>query len=231
MLADFHSHTFLSDGVLSPIELIRRCHVSGYTVMAITDHASPSILERVVSEVRRDAELASSKWGIKVLSGVELTHVPASAIDPVARMARTLGAEIVLVHGETIVEPVESGTNLAAVKSEHVDVLAHPGLLTAEEAAIAAQNGVFLEISARKGHCLGNGRTAALALESGAKLLVNSDAHAPGDILTPGHARAVAAGAGLTDDQAEQVLLRNPEALLVRLAQKGSAIADAARMA
>ncbi|HLE81453.1 MAG TPA: PHP domain-containing protein, partial [Dehalococcoidia bacterium] len=30
---DFHTHTFLSDGVLSPIELIRRAHVKGYRVI------------------------------------------------------------------------------------------------------------------------------------------------------------------------------------------------------
>lgn len=220
MLADFHTHTFLSDGVLSPIELIRRCQVNGYTLMAVSDHASPSIIERVISEVRRDAALATEKWDIKVLTGVELTHVPAVAIDGVARMARALGAEIVLVHGETIVEPVEPGTNLAAVKSRFVDVLAHPGLLSEEEARIAADNGVFLELSARKGHCLGNGRTAALALEAGAKLLVNSDSHAPGDILTPGHARNVARGAGLTGEQSDEVLLRNPEALLLSLARR-----------
>ena len=37
---DFHTHTFLSDGVLSPIELIRRALVRGYKAMAITDHVS-----------------------------------------------------------------------------------------------------------------------------------------------------------------------------------------------
>ena len=35
---DFHTHTFLSDGVLSPMELIRRAHVRGYRAMAVTDH-------------------------------------------------------------------------------------------------------------------------------------------------------------------------------------------------
>ncbi len=222
MLADFHTHTFLSDGVLSPVELIRRCQVNGYTVMAISDHTSLSNIERVISEVRRDAELAAGQWGINVLTGVELTHVPAAAIDSTARMAKTLGAQIVLVHGETIVEPVEPGTNLAAVRSRFVDVLAHPGLLSEEEARIAAENDVFIELSARKGHCLGNGRTAALGLAAGAKLLVNSDSHAPGDILTPGHARSVAKGAGLSDEQIYQVLFQNPEALLLRLARKGS---------
>ena len=42
---DFHTHTFLSDGVLTPVELIRRAHVAGYRVIAITDHVGPGNLE------------------------------------------------------------------------------------------------------------------------------------------------------------------------------------------
>ena len=42
-------HTFLSDGVLSPVELIRRAHVAGYRVMAITDHVGAGNLEYVLN--------------------------------------------------------------------------------------------------------------------------------------------------------------------------------------
>ncbi|SVC01854.1 uncharacterized protein METZ01_LOCUS254708, partial [marine metagenome] len=45
---DFHTHTFLSDGVLSPIELIRRAIAIGYKTMAITDHVGPGNLEFVL---------------------------------------------------------------------------------------------------------------------------------------------------------------------------------------
>ena len=212
-------HTFLSDGELLPMELIRRCHVNGYTMMAITDHASPSVMERQITEAKRDAELAASKWGLKILVGVELTHVPTNAIDTSAKTAKGLGAEIVVVHGETIVEPVEPGTNLAAVKSEWVDILAHPGILSEEEAETAAMSGVFLELSCRRGHCLGNGRTAKLAISTGARLLINSDAHSPGDIITAGYARNTAIAAGLSDSQVEEVMSYNPEQLLSRLSR------------
>ena len=50
-LYDFHTHSFFSDGALLPMELIRRAHVSGYTVMAITDHASASNIEDLVEKV------------------------------------------------------------------------------------------------------------------------------------------------------------------------------------
>ena len=122
-----------------------------------------------------------------------------------------------VVHGETRVEPVEKGTNLAALHSPHVDILAHPGLLSLEEAELAAENGIFLEISARKGHCLTNGHVASLAQQTGAKLLLNSDAHGRQDLLTAPFAEAVIHGTGLDDTACRQILTINPQTLLKKL--------------
>lgn len=214
MIYDFHTHTFLSDGELGPVELIRRAEVAGYRAIAITDHAGAGNLERVIEAALRDCELASRHWKIRAIAGVELTHVPAEAIAELAQKARELGAKIVVVHGETISEPVVPGTNLATVKCSEVDILAHPGLITEEEAALAAKNGIFLELSARTGHCLCNGHIARLALEAGARLLVNSDAHAPGELLSEEFQRRIAQGAGLSEEEIETVLRTNPKALL-----------------
>lgn len=217
MLYDFHIHTFLSDGELLPTELIRRCIVNGYTAMAITDHTSDSTAERVIREVKRDALLAERHWGIDVFAGTELTHVPAGAIDEVAARAIDAGAELIVVHGETVVEPVEPGTNRAAILSGKVDVLAHPGMISPEDAKLAAERDVFLEITCRKGHSLTNGRVVQLGREAGAKFLVNTDGHAPGDLLTEKHAITVAKGAGLSDEEVEQVLYHNPKLLIERI--------------
>lgn len=217
MLYDFHTHTMLSDGELLPIELIRRCVVNGYTAMAITDHISDSTMGRIIAEVKRDAELGKRYWGIEVLAGAELTHVPAAAIAEVAEHAIAAGAEIVLVHGETVVEPVEPGTNRAAIMSGKVDVLAHPGLITVEDAQLAAERGVFLEISCRKGHCLSNGRVVALGRAAGAKFLVDTDSHTTDNILTEDFAVTVAKAAGLTDEEVDVVLYENPKLLLERV--------------
>ena len=217
MAYDFHTHTFLSDGALLPIELIRRAIVNGYEALAITDHASASNLERVIEETSRDCQLAQRLWGFLAIPGVEITHCPASSIADLAARAKRAGAAIVVVHGETLVEPVEPGTNLAAVESPDVDILAHPGLIGTEEAQMAAKQGVFLEISCRKGHCLSNGHVAQVARETGAQLLVNTDTHVPSDMLTDEFARKVALGAGLSEDEAETALRRNPQLLLARV--------------
>jgi putative hydrolase len=217
MVYDFHTHTLLSDGEFSPIELIRRALVHNYRAIALTDHTSIGELPRIIQEAAEACALARSHWNILAIPGVELTHVPAHAIAETAKKAKELGAWLVVVHGETIVEPVEKGTNLAALHSPHVDILAHPGLLSLEEAQLAAINGIFLEISARKGHCLTNGLVASLARQVGAKLLLNSDAHAAHDLLTFSLADAVAHGAGLDDTACRQMLGPNPQALVKKL--------------
>ena len=217
MIFDFHTHTFLSDGVLSPIELIRRAHARGYGVIAVTDHVGIEDQERVLRTLVAECRRASEEWGILAIPGVEITHVPKNLIAEAAQRARDHGAQIVVVHGETIVEPVEPGSNLAAIKSNSVDVLAHPGLISDEEAALAAENGVYLEISSRRGHSLTNGHVAHVGLRSGAKLVLDSDAHEPQDLLTAELALSVARGAGLSGEEASVVLQGNPSSLIGRL--------------
>lgn len=220
MVYDFHTHTSLSDGDLSPMELIRRALINNYRAIALTDHAASGSFTRIIAEVNEVCALARSYWNILAFPGIELTHIPPPAIAETAKKAKELGALIVIVHGETIVEPVEKGTNLAALHSPHVDILAHPGLISLEEARLAAVNGVFLEISARKGHCLTNGHVASLARETGAKLLLGSDTHAEQELLTVSFADAITHGAGLDDAACHQVLDVNPQALLKNLSQR-----------
>jgi len=217
MVYDFHTHTTLSDGVLLPMELIRRCIVNGYGALGISDHSSASTMGRVIREVRRDCALAHKYWGFSAFAGVELTHVPAAAVGDLAADARRMGAAFVIVHGQSPVEPVEPGTNLATVSCADVDILAHPGDLTEEEARLAAENDVFLELSARDGHSLGNGRVAAVALAAGAKLLVNSDAHTPDGLLSEEKARRVARLAGLSAPEVERAVADNPQELVARI--------------
>lgn len=211
-MIDLHTHSIYSDGELIPAELTRRAAVAGYRAMAITDHGDLSNLDLILPRICRVAADLGTAWGLTVIPGIELTHVPPATIAEVAREARRLGAKLVLVHGETIVEPVAPGTNLAALQAD-IDILAHPGLLSAEEAALAAERGICLELTTRKGHSLCNGHVAKMALVHGAKLVVNTDSHAPSDLTPLAMARKIALGAGLSEEQFEQTR-RNSEALV-----------------
>jgi putative hydrolase len=217
MVYDFHTHTFFSEGSLSPLELIYNATINNYKAIGITDHAGIGSLERLIAEVTKDCALAQAHWHIIAITGIELTLVPAAAIAETAKQAKELGAQLVVVHGENALDPIEPGTNLAAVNSPHVDILAHPGLLTLEEAKIAAANGIFIEITARKAYSARNGHIAQIARLAGTKLLINSDAHEKEELLTPALARTIAAGAGLDDHEIETALEANPRSLLQKL--------------
>jgi histidinol phosphatase-like PHP family hydrolase len=216
ILADFHTHTILSDGALLPEELLRRALVLGYTAIALTDHVGWSNCAMVAAQVVRACEHFGRYADIVPIPGVEITHVPPAGIPEVAAIARRAGARLVVVHGETPVEPVAPGTNRAAVSCPDVDVLAHPGFLTPEEAALAAQHGVFVEISGRKGHSFTNGHVVRIGRAAGVQFLIDSDAHDPGDLLTLEMARKVGLGAGLDQGELTMVMAQNPLSLIER---------------
>lgn len=205
---DLHTHSLLSDGEMLPIELIRRMAVAGYSTVAITDHVDLSNAESVLETlglVRESARL----YGVELLCGVEITHVPPAQIAGLAKKAKKSGADIVVVHGETPVEPVAEGTNHAACTCRQVDVLAHPGLITLRDARLAAENGIALEITSRGGHNRTNGHVARIAREARCLLVVDSDAHAPHDIMDKRAKFLVAKGAGLTDGECKKALSLN----------------------
>lgn len=204
-MIDLHTHSIFSDGELIPSELVRRAIVHGYTAIAITDHADYSNIGLLLEGAKK-ARYLEEEWDIQVLAGVELTHVPPRKIAPLARKAKELGAELVVVHGETIAEPVAPGTNAAAAACEDVDILAHPGLISAEDVEAAVMNDVCLELTSRNGHNRTNGHVAKLALEAGATLVVDTDTHGPDDLITDEMALKIAMGAGLSEAKAKEVL-------------------------
>ena len=180
--------------------------------MAITDHADSSNLDFIIPRIVRVAADLNRFSRTRLVPGIELTHVPPEMFEELVDQARNLGAKIIVGHGETVMEPVKRGTNLAAIRAG-VDILAHPGFITSDEATLAAEKGVFLELTGRKGHSLTNGHVARLALQTGALLAVNADAHGPGDFMTAERAEAVALGAGLDRERYEK--LRRDMAALV----------------
>ena len=214
-MIDFHTHTLFSDGELVPSELLRRAENVGCRAIAITDHGDSSNLDNIIPNIVKVCKEISGQWKIKAIPGIELTHVPPKLIPGLERDARKLGARLVIVHGETITEPVFRGTNRAALES-NIDILAHPGLISEDEVRLARANNIYLEISARKGHSLTNGHVARLAMKIGTKLVINSDAHAPGDLINLDFARCIATGAGLSDEDFRSVWL-NAEELLEKV--------------
>lgn len=211
-MIDLHTHSIFSDGVLVPSELARRAEAMGIKAIAITDHADASNLDFIIPRIVAVSEVLNQACRIRIVPGIELTHIPPSQMAALADRARSLGAKIIVAHGETIVEPVLPGTNRSALGAD-IDVLAHPGLISEEEVAMAVDKGIFLEITARKGHSLTNGHVAKLAKKLDAGLVLNTDSHEPSDLITDEQARRIVLGAGLEESDFER-MQANAESLL-----------------
>jgi len=213
-MIDLHTHSLFSDGELTPAELARRFEVAGYSALAITDHGDQSNIDLIIPRLVAFCEELNRLEGIRLIPGIELTHIRPEAIPALVSRSRKLGARLVVVHGETIAEPVAPRTNRMAIESS-VDILAHPGLITEEEVLSAKERSVTLELTSRKDHSLTNGHVARLAHRMGAPMILNSDTHAPGDIWPAARLYEIVVGAGLTKDD-YHTMMKNAESIVKR---------------
>lgn len=214
-MIDLHTHSLFSDGVLLPSELVRRAYCIGYKALAITDHVDSSNIDFVVPRIVKVIGEIRAYFDIQLIPGAEITHVPLEIIKELVTEARELGAKIVVVHGETVVEPVIKGTNRAAIEAG-ADILVHPGLISREDAISAKQMGVALEITSRRGHSFSNGHVAKTALEIGADLVISTDSHSPEDLITDDWARILLRSAGIPEDAMEKIF-ENSKKLVERI--------------
>ena len=65
MRADLHNHSYFSDGVLSPIELVRLASDAGCDLFSLTDHDTT----HGIAEAKDEAH----KLGISLVNGVEIS--------------------------------------------------------------------------------------------------------------------------------------------------------------
>jgi len=208
MRVELHSHSIFSDGDLTPSELVRRAMVLGHDAIAITDHVDISNVDIVVPAMVKAVELTNDY--IRTIPGVEITHVPPKQMDRVIKRAKELGAQWIVVHGETLNEPVIPGTNLAAVNNPDVDVLAHPGLITEDVVQRAVKNDILIEVTGRAFHNISNGHVVNVARKFGAKMVINSDCHGYNDLLDEAGAMNIALGAGMTEKEARTAVTITP---------------------
>ena len=203
-MIDLHTHSFFSDGELIPSELIRRAEAIGYKAIAITDHVDSSNIDLVVPRIVSALKKLKGFISIEAIPGAEITHAPPQIIHELVKEARHLGAKIVVVHGQTIVEPVAPGTNRAAIEA-NADILAHPGIISEEDLLLAKEKGVALEITSRKGHSLSNGYVAKEAMRFGVPLCINTDAHSPSDLITKETAICILLASGIEKNRIDSI--------------------------
>ena len=201
---NLHAHTFLSDGELLPSEVAVRYQDKGYKVIAITDHADYSNIKQAAKAIVEFCRRWPKNSGIKILPGIELTHLPPEQFKPLAALARKEGIKVIIAHGETPVEPVAKDTNRLALLAD-IDILAHPGLISDKDTQLAKERGIFLEVTSRRGHRETNAHVIEQARKFGAKLILNNDSHTPEDIISPAELIKVGLDFGLTQNEIDKI--------------------------
>jgi len=217
-MIDLHTHSLLSDGELLPTELIRRAEAIGCKAIAITDHVDSSNIDFVVPRIVSTIKKLKGFISIEAIPGAEITHVPPQIIPDLVKEARHLGAKIVVVHGETIVEPVAVGTNKAAIEA-NADIIAHPGIITTEDLLFAKEKGVTLEITSRKGHSLANGYVAKEAMRFGVPLCINTDTHSPSDLITRDVAIKILHASGIEEKRID-LIFENSKSIVEKILRR-----------
>lgn len=195
-MIDFHVHvseTFL------PAEAMRYGRAAGYRALGLLARVDGTTLPLLLPWLLQTSRQYALYTGLEVFAGVELVHIPPPILPESIAEARSLGAALVVVHGETPADNVERGTNLAAIEAG-ADILAHPGLLTDADAERAAEIGTLLELTTAPVHCLANAHVAAQAMKFGCGLLLNGNVHRKEDFASRELRQAALRGANLCPD-------------------------------
>jgi DNA polymerase (family 10) len=196
---DLHTHTGWSDGDNTIAEMIEGAAEFGHDYIAITDHATgPGMvggvgvpdgeLREQLSEIHAAAEDAAAD--IDVFAGVEANI----ADDGTISVADDLLADLDLVVASPHASLDGDGTDRLVAAAEHpaVDIVGHPtgrylnrrpGLDVDVErlASAAAEHGTALEVNANPARLDLSGGAVKTAIEAGATITINTDAHRPGD--------------------------------------------------
>ena len=92
-IIDLHTHTFASDGVLLPSELIRRAVAAGYRAIGITDHGDESNMEELLAKAVKAAKAwASAALCAATASAIWVAIASASTISALTVPALTAAA-------------------------------------------------------------------------------------------------------------------------------------------
>jgi putative hydrolase len=198
---DLHSHTDWSDGGASVIEMARAAQARGYRYLAITDH-SPRITvvnglgpERLAAQRRLIDQATQELESLTLLQGVEVDINEDGSLDEPDEALAALDLVIASPHVKLRMEPpAMTERMLRAVENPHVDVIGHPtgrrpgsrpGASYDFEAVFkkAAERGVAVEIDCDPARMDLSPELAQLAASLGCRLCLDSDAHAPDQLL------------------------------------------------
>jgi DNA polymerase (family 10) len=192
---DLHTHTRLSDGANSVLEMIRAAAEHGYEYVAITDHSQALGVAGGMpeSELRDEhaqlREIQESVPGLHVLCGVEVDIHVDNRLDCSDEFLASCDVVVASIHS-ALQRPgdVQTARLLAAIENPHVDIIGHPtGRLLGKRPGYEVELPAILDACARTRTAIEvSGQPERLdldadairaAIERGVLLCLNTDAH------------------------------------------------------
>ena len=193
---DLHTHTKWSDGANSTEDMIKAAIKLGYDYIAITDHSKSEHIangldeKRLVKYIAEIQKLKKKYSGrIRVLSGSEVSIMADGKLDYADKYLKQLDWVVASVHSR-FKQPRAEMTKriLTAVENKHVNALGHPTGRKIHEREpydvdmdkvikAAKANKVALEVNSHPIRLDLKDLHIRSAVEQGAKLVINTDAH------------------------------------------------------
>jgi DNA polymerase (family X) len=213
---DLHSHTTLSDGRNTLEEMAEAGRERGYAYMAITDHSASHGFGDHVTEERlweRIEEVRAwnkGKRGFRLLAGSEINIGLDGSLDYPDDLVEALDWVVASVHTSFSISTEQMTERvLAAIENPQVDCIGHLtgrligrrepyGIDVEAVAEAAARTGTMLEINGNPNRRDLSDRHARLAVDAGATIVLNTDAHGVDTLGNMAYAVATARRAWLS---------------------------------
>ncbi|HEV7769410.1 MAG TPA: DNA polymerase/3'-5' exonuclease PolX [Solirubrobacterales bacterium] len=213
---DLHSHTTLSDGRNSLEQMAEAGRSRGYAYMAITDHSASHgfgdhvTAERLWERIEEVRKWNKGKRGFRLLAGSEVNIGLDGSLDYPDDLVEALDWVVASVHTSFSISGKEMTARvLAAIDNPQVDCIGHlTGRLIGRrepydidvEAVVeaAARTGTMLEINGNPNRRDLSEHHARMAVDAGAKIVLNTDAHGTDTLDNMAYAVATARRAWLT---------------------------------
>ena len=197
---DLHMHTRASDGHNSIQEMIDACRDRGYKYLCISDHSKGQVQahgldkKRLAKHVEAIHRAGADNPDMLVLAGCEVDILKDGKLDFEADVLAKLDFVTASPHAALAQHRDEATRRLIrAIKSPHVHCIGHPtGRLINKRAGMeidieaiasaAAANDVALEINAHYWRLDLRDVHVKAAIDAGAKIIINTDAHSIADL-------------------------------------------------
>jgi histidinol phosphatase-like PHP family hydrolase len=211
---DLHTHTDLTDGIVSLQGMVAAAEARGYEYYAVTDHAPNLVMQRMTDEKmlaqRVELRALADTTGMVLLHGTELNIAADGSVDWDADFLSGFDVCVASVHSSFEQDRATMTKRfIAAAENPFVNVIGHP--LTRKVGrrppvqvdldalyAACARTGTALEINASPDRMDLPPEHIAAARDAGVRFAIDTDAHSLVDLTHMPYGVAAARFGGLT---------------------------------